>query len=157
MAEENIAKFVLDVIASQNSMQRKCEKMIAFINTYFEEHLLRQLHPKHFFIELTNTICGEFFIWIFDSNRQPTHFGLKCYGVLNYMEINLVQKSTNTGAGEGEIITCGTKGNCELFPNAYSKLIEKNEEIIPYIIELANLLVSRDPVSFITPVEKKYL
>lgn len=151
-AAEN--KFLYDVIASQNSMQRKCQRLISFLHSHYEDHLLNSFEHKHFFIEVTDPVCGEFNIWIYDGNKAPTYFGIKCVAIFLAVEISLVKdKSDSTGRGTTPYQTLG---DCNLFPKGDSKEINDHEEIIPYINELANLVVGcKNLKSVLAPMDKK--
>ena len=99
-----------EIIASQNSMQKKCEKWVSFLQEKFENCLLESKKRNKYYIDISNPISGDFFIWIFDKHRNFTQFGLKCESAFLYMDVSIVRRmSHNELIDENSYITQGLK------------------------------------------------
>ena len=127
--------FADELIASQNTMMRRCERMCSCLKITFRDHLLDKDHNRNFFLDFSEPANGTFYVWFFDKKKAPTNFGLKLVGISTHLEVTLVKKYLE------DIITYKTENIPNLFPCGNPKYLVKVDDVQECILHIASLFL----------------
>jgi hypothetical protein len=134
-----------ELIASQNSLRMRCEKLVEFCEEKLWMFLLtcpRDRWHGIFALEFSPVIQGVFYAWIYDRHRKPINFGVRvCSGSQKYI-LNGVKRDMSSGS---EVLyICKTKGYCQCFPAPGPCETEDSETIKQLIFDFAFSLISKN-------------
>ena len=149
MATKSCDEQVQDIIASQHSLQRKCERWILFIKTKFQSRLLHFNYLTDYYITLTEPRNGDFFIWMYDQTKDFTGFGILCSPSVFYMEVRLIRRVKDDNGYKNVRYIAKENGMCSVFGKDQNRMLENESEIVPFIDEIGHLLSRMEPDMFL--------
>ncbi len=150
------SNFANNFIASQNSMSRRCDKVISTLLSKFSTFLLPHNDGKLFYVEFSSVSNGIFYVWIYDCDKAPTWFGIRVYACLDLFAVCPVKQSASL-TGTQVIEKCYTKGSCDLFPKPGETNIELVDELERLIIDFAMTLVLKKTEAVLVNTGIQYL
>lgn len=135
-----------NIISSQLSLERRTRWIFEETMKQLSDRLLDKHDDKPYFIDVIPPDNTTVYAWIYDEEKRPTNFGVKCYTVLHMLEIYLVKRDHDR-YGREKIIRMGTKGKNTSFYNGYEIYTDSVKEYVRTIDETAMLLIENDPES----------
>ena len=134
------------IISSQLSIEKREREVYEKVKSMLANNLIQSRNPARYYIDISPQTYGVIYCWIYDSEKAPIDFAVKCNLVLHLLEISLVKRDKDE-FGREKLVRVGTNRSNTLFYNGHEKYIETIEEYVHAIHETAELLTFHDPDS----------
>ena len=132
------------IVSSQLSIEKREREVYEKVTRMLSNNLIQSRNPANYYIDISPQTYGVIYCWIYDSDKVPTNFAVKCSLVLHLLEISLVKRDHDE-FGREKLVRVGTNRSNSKFYNGHEKYIETIEEYVDAIHETANLLTINDP------------